>query len=77
MIQLDKVHIADRSYFIWENEGRPEGKALEHWLRAQSELEAEALTQTGTARPRRKRGVTGLKPKPRAASSAKARRGRA
>jgi hypothetical protein len=30
-----------RSHEIWLKEGRPEGKALEHWLRAEAELEAE------------------------------------
>jgi hypothetical protein len=30
-----------RSYLIWEREGRPEGKAEEHWLRAKAELDAE------------------------------------
>jgi hypothetical protein len=30
-----------RSYLIWEREGRPDGKALEHWLVATIELEAE------------------------------------
>jgi hypothetical protein len=29
-----------RSYEIWLREGRPEGKAVEHWLRAKRELEA-------------------------------------
>lgn len=33
--------IRERSYEIWLREGRPEGKAMEHWLRARSELEAE------------------------------------
>jgi len=38
-----------RSYFIWEQEGRPHGKALEHWLRAHAELEREfeSLIKTG------------------------------
>jgi len=31
-----------RSYMIWEREGCPEGKALEHWLRAREELAADA-----------------------------------
>jgi hypothetical protein len=26
--------IREAAYFLWENEGRPEGKELEHWLRA-------------------------------------------
>lgn len=30
-----------RSYLIWQREGRPQGKALEQWLRAKAELEAE------------------------------------
>jgi len=35
----DEIRI--RSYLIWEREGRPEGKAGEHWLRAKAELDAE------------------------------------
>ena len=34
--------IRNRSYYIWEEEGFPEGKDVEHWLRAKAELEAEA-----------------------------------
>ncbi len=30
-----------RSYLIWEREGRPYGRAMEHWLQARAELEAE------------------------------------
>lgn len=30
-----------RSYEIWIREGRPEGKALDHWVLAKRELEAE------------------------------------
>jgi hypothetical protein len=30
--------IAERAYLIWENMGRPEARALEHWLRAEAEL---------------------------------------
>lgn len=33
--------IRQRSQEIWEREGRPEGLALDHWLRARAELEAE------------------------------------
>jgi len=35
--------IARRAYRIWEGEGRPSGKDLEHWLRAEAEMK--------TARP--------------------------
>ena len=30
--------IARRAHAIWEEEGRPEGRAAEHWLRAEAEL---------------------------------------
>ena len=30
--------IALRAYTLYESEGRPEGRHLEHWLRAESEL---------------------------------------
>jgi hypothetical protein len=38
-----------RSYFIWEREGRPVGKALDHWLRAKAELEAELEAEVRAA----------------------------
>ena len=34
-------HIRARSHAIWEREGRPDGRAEEHWLRAEREIEAE------------------------------------
>jgi hypothetical protein len=33
--------IRRRSHEIWVQEGRPEGRALEHWLRAEAELGKE------------------------------------
>jgi hypothetical protein len=30
--------IARRAYLIWEQEGRPENHAWEHWLRAEAQL---------------------------------------
>lgn len=32
---------------IWEEEGRPEGRALEHWLRAENELSAKLQQPNG------------------------------
>ena len=32
----ERVHA--RAYEIWEQAGRPEGKALEHWLQAEAEI---------------------------------------
>lgn len=48
--------IRQRSYLIWVREGCPHGNALNHWLRAQAEVEAEqaAEAQLGTSPPLRK-----------------------
>lgn len=32
--------ISRRAYELWENEGRPEGSDLRHWLQAEQELSA-------------------------------------
>ena len=51
--------IAERAYLIWENMGRPEEQALEHWVRAEAELAAKAAVVPKMirqdARPRRGR----------------------
>lgn len=31
-------NIRERAYAIWEKEGRPDGKSLDHWLRAEAEV---------------------------------------
>lgn len=33
--------IRERAYQLWEQAGRPHGQAIEHWLRAESELNAK------------------------------------
>ena len=35
--------IHERAYFLWEEEGRPNGKHLEHWLRAETEIDQEPV----------------------------------
>lgn len=37
----DHREIAKRAYTLWEIEGRPAGRALDHWLRAEAEVHAE------------------------------------
>ena len=38
---ISESEIRKRSYHIWEREGRPDGRHLDHWLMAQAELDAE------------------------------------
>ena len=35
--------ISERAYAMWEQEGRPHGKHLEHWERAKALVAAEQL----------------------------------
>jgi DUF2934 family protein len=42
--------IRERAYAFWEQDGRPDGKALENWLRAEAEISgpaAEGITTDG------------------------------
>jgi hypothetical protein len=42
--------IRTRAYLIWEQQGRPHGKELVHWLQAEAEMAAEKIvgvTDTG------------------------------
>ena len=39
--------IRRRAYDIWERDGRPEGRASEHWYRAAGELDRPAEEETG------------------------------
>jgi hypothetical protein len=45
------ARIRQRAYEIWEDEGRPEGRARIHWLRAEAEFRerlcASRLTNPG------------------------------
>lgn len=47
---LTAEEISRRAYNLWEQEGRPESRDLEHWLRAEQELRAR-LQSTGTSAP--------------------------
>jgi hypothetical protein len=55
-------NIRERSYLIWEREGRPPGRSLEHWLQAEAEL-------SGAAKPARARRAA-ASPAKRAAAQA-------
>jgi hypothetical protein len=37
-MQLDNNEIQKRAHSIWEQEGRPEGRSLNHWLMAEKQL---------------------------------------
>ena len=47
--------IRERAYAIWEGEGRPDGRSLAHWLKAEAEIgsdqELPGATRAKRARP--------------------------
>lgn len=38
--ELSEDEIAQTAYQIWESEGRPSGRELDHWLQAKSQIGA-------------------------------------
>ena len=35
--------IEERAYALWEADGRPEGRALDHWLQAEQEIVNQSM----------------------------------
>src|SRR4051794_26433187 len=46
----EEQRIRERAYSIWEQEGRPRGRELDHRLRAEAEIAAERLRGVATGR---------------------------
>ena len=47
-IQLTDEQIRTRAYYLWEADGRPNGRDWEYWHRAQQELTARQETSAPT-----------------------------
>jgi hypothetical protein len=52
---MNAEDIARRAHGIWEMAGRPQGKAVEHWLQAESELAEMLLDPPANGIPAPKR----------------------
>ena len=50
-VSIPEDVIKMRAYAIWENEGRPEGKHLEHWRMAAREVAVVVDMPKATAAP--------------------------
>jgi hypothetical protein len=51
--EVSREDIAQRAYELWERDGRPEGKAFDHWQQAEVLLRDERNSATNTARGRK------------------------
>jgi len=54
--------IALRAYFIWENEGRPQGREHIHWHRAEAEIVGERPAKQAAEPAAAPKKVTAKKP---------------
>ncbi len=53
MMPNRRAEIERRAYLLWEREGRPQDKALDHWLRAEAAVDAQGKSDTaGAAEPK-------------------------
>jgi hypothetical protein len=46
--------IARCAYLIWEREGRPTGREMQHWFEAEAQLRAIKMQMTAPEKPRAK-----------------------
>lgn len=44
---LKRQRIRERAYKIWHEEGQPEGREIEHWDRAEKDIEDEDSSGNG------------------------------
>jgi DUF2934 family protein len=65
-----EVQIRERAYALWEQEGRPEGREWDHWVRAASEVVSPASEPAMEAAE----AASAKKPARKAASKPKAKK---
>jgi hypothetical protein len=70
--------IAARAYALWEQEGRPDGRSIEHWHRAERELASSGGAATGGSGAEAARSATDtpMRPAPSRKPTLATRRGR-
>jgi Protein of unknown function (DUF2934) len=53
---MDDINLSDRirqrAYEIWQSEGKPHGRNLIHWLRAEAEIRDALKAQAPAGKPR-------------------------
>jgi hypothetical protein len=64
----EEQRIRDRAYFIWEQEGRPQGRELDHRLRAEAEIATERSRESGAAKSKPAQHIHGDDSEPRASA---------
>lgn len=71
-VQIPEDHIRTAAFYMWLEEGRPEGRDRDHWEAARDRLMADAAPK-----PKARRKTAGTRAaKPKAATAAKSPRSR-
>lgn len=65
MTDMNKQEIAERAYQLWETEGRPYGRDLDHWFQAETELNRTSTKSAGARGGRGKAAASGRASTPR------------
>jgi hypothetical protein len=62
MSEPQEQTIRERAYALWEQDGRPDGRSLAHWFKAEADIAIEralaAQEKIGTTKSRRRRSAT-------------------
>lgn len=67
---VTEAQIAEAAFHLWETEGRPEGRAEDHWYRAMTSLKAQATPRApAKARTAKPAAAKAAAPKAKAAKS--------
>jgi len=50
-IDVLRKQVEERAYALWEGEGRPDGRHLDHWLQAEAEITPGGGAADGSSPP--------------------------
>jgi len=53
MLENREHAVRERAYAIWERDGRPEGKNLDHWFQAEAEIRTRSMQSPKPPAPAR------------------------
>jgi DUF2934 family protein len=60
MSEPQEQTIRERAYALWEQDGRPDGRSLAHWFKAEADIAISLAAQkkVGATKSRRRRSAT-------------------
>lgn len=70
---FNESSVREAAYFLWLNNGQPQGQDQDHWLQAMADMTAKPAKKKAAAKPRKAAAKTAssAKPKTKAKTTAK------